>query len=127
MPRPIANPAAAALLSLLLLAACGEPERAAPATQAARPPGFAIQSFPPEAAPAGATLPPGEQPAQAENDPSAPPDTPLCGTAARETNAAAAALSPRTEAEGGACLATACYDALTDTYIGADGYRHVCQ
>ena len=106
----------------LLVAGCGaEP---APETAAApKPVAFRIQTFLPTNAPAGG----GETVPSAANDPSAPPDTPLCGTASREAAQAAVALSQHTEAEGGACLATACYDALTDTYIGADGYRHVCQ
>lgn len=61
------------------------------------------------------------------NDPSAPLDTPLCGRAARETIAVGAAISPGVIPAAGACAETACFDPLTDTYIGADGWRHVCQ
>ncbi len=106
-----------------LVTGCGTEPPAETAAPTPRPPAFRIQTFPPTSAPAGG----GEPAPSAANDPSAPPDTPLCGTASREANIAAAPLSPHTEADGGACLATACYDALTDTYIGADGYRHVCQ
>ena len=122
----------AAILILLLSATarCSD-QPAAPENgpAAARPPAFKIQGFLPESPPAPA--PAGDEAAAANplraNDPSAPPDTPLCGTAAREANAAAAALSPAIEAAGGACLSTACFDPLTDTFIGADGFRHVCQ
>ena len=61
------------------------------------------------------------------NDPSAPLDTPLCGRAQREEIATAVAISPDVMAGAGSCAATACFDPLTDTYIGADGARHVCQ
>lgn len=61
------------------------------------------------------------------NDPSAPTNTPLCGTAAQEYTALTRQLMPRQYAEAGQCSAYACYDAATATYIGADGYRHVCR
>ena len=61
------------------------------------------------------------------NDPPAAPDTPLCGRQAREVNAIGAVLQgPRVSASG-ICARFACYDPLTATYIGADGYRHVCR
>jgi hypothetical protein len=118
------------ILALLAMASCAD-QPPAPPPQASAPtrPAFKIQSFPPEppAPPSPGTaaeLPPGSL---RTNDPSAPPDTPLCGTAAREANAAGAAISPAIVASGGACLANACFDPSTDTYIGADGFRHVCQ
>lgn len=61
------------------------------------------------------------------NDPSAPSNTPLCGFAAQENNALSRQLMARQYAEAGQCSAYACYDAATATYIGADGYRHVCR
>ena len=123
--------AAGALVTLLLLAACGgaPPPQTVTASGRTPPPAFKIQSFAPEM-PGAETAPPPAgtgQPPQAQNDPSAPPDTPLCGVEAREAAQAAAAISPGVDADGGACLAAACFNALTDTYIGADGYRHVCQ
>jgi hypothetical protein len=72
----------------------------------------------------------GSQPASAPvllNDPSAPSGTPLCGMAARESNALGQALLSRQYAQAGQCATYACYDAATATYIGADGYRHVCR
>ena len=92
-----------------------------------------IQQFlPDQAAPPGtAAAAPGtagENPEQArENDPSAPLDTPLCGRAEREAIATDAAISPAVMGGAGSCAATACFDPLTDTYLGADGARHVCQ
>ncbi|WP_419730409.1 hypothetical protein [Lichenicola sp.] len=61
------------------------------------------------------------------NDPSAPADTPLCGVAARETNAIGQAVLSRQYASAGICSSFACYDPATATYIGSDGYRHVCR
>jgi hypothetical protein len=61
------------------------------------------------------------------NDPPAPPDTPLCGREAREANAIGATLQGPRVAGSGICASFACYDPLTATYIGADGYRHVCR
>ena len=61
------------------------------------------------------------------NDPSAAPDTPLCGQQARERDAIGVALQGPRVAASGVCAGFACYDPLTATYIGADGYRHVCR
>ena len=61
------------------------------------------------------------------NDPPAAPDTPLCGRQAQERNAIGAALQGQKVAASGICAGFACYDPLTATYIGADGYRHVCR
>jgi hypothetical protein len=88
-------------------------------------PAFKVQGFLPEA-PGEATASGSTEP-ERFNDPSAPLDTPLCGVAARERNAVSVAVVPAVASSGNACLQTACFDALTDTYIGADGYRHVCQ
>ena len=61
------------------------------------------------------------------NDPPARPDTPLCGRQAQEADAIGAALQGPRVAASGICASFACYDPLTATYIGADGYRHVCR
>ena len=61
------------------------------------------------------------------NDPPARPDTPLCGRQAQEVNAIGTALQGPRVAASGICASFACYDPLTATYIGADGYRHVCR
>ena len=61
------------------------------------------------------------------NDPSAAPNTPLCGQQARERNAIGAALQAPQLAASGVCAGFACYDPLTATYLGADGYEHVCR
>lgn len=148
MPIPKALRGAAAAVAWLacplLLWGCDEhassPPTTAAATSAATPK-YPIQGFLPDAASSanatGATVPPaaaasgtsGEEEGAENraNDPSAPADTPLCGTAARELAAASAAISPGVMAAGGVCTQTACFDPLTGTYIGADGERHVCQ
>lgn len=69
----------------------------------------------------------GTAPVMLVNDPSAPLDTPLCGMAAHEANAMSQALLGRQYATAGICSSFACYDAATATYLGADGYRHVCR
>ncbi len=105
-PAPVPVPAAAAA-------------PAGPAPQRAAAPVIAGSDQDP--AQAGATLP------VSLNDPSAPVDTPLCGTAARENNGLGQSLLPRQYAEAGQCASFACYDPATATYLGADGYRHVCR
>ena len=122
------------LLAMLALGGCEADTATTTATSTPAPPRIPIQQFLPEQPP-----PPGtadtatgagadQAPVQArENDPSAPLDTPLCGSAARETIAMDTAISPDVMASAGSCAATACYDPLTDTYLGADGAHHVCQ
>lgn len=61
------------------------------------------------------------------NDPPARPDTPLCGRQAQEVNAIGAVLQGPRVAASGICARFACYDPLTASYLGADGYRHVCR
>ena len=127
------------LAALLMLGACEDDTATTTAASTPPHPKIPIQQFLPDNVP-----PPGTAPAPADNggaaapdqaaaaaarvnDPSAPLDTPLCGRAARETIAADAAISPAVIPGAGACAETACFDPLTDTYIGADGARHVCQ
>ncbi len=129
------------LAAPLLLAGC-DADTTATTTAATTPPHprIPIQRFLPEPAPPepppptpapGAPAPADNaaagQPPERENDPSAPLDTPLCGRAEREAIAASTAVSPEVIPAAGACAETACFDPLTDTYIGADGARHVCQ
>lgn len=119
---------AGALALLLALAGCADsaPTPAPVATAASAPAKAAAAAAPaaggivlnPVAAAPGTPL---------ANDPSAPTDTPLCGVAARETNAAGQSLLSRQYAEAGICSSFACYDPATATFIGADGYRHVCR
>ncbi len=116
-------------VSVLALAGCEDTTATAPA------PSVAAAPTPAPAASGGIVLSPqpdGEAASQPAgvvlaNDPSAPTDTPLCGTAARETNAIGQALLPRQYAAAGICQSFACYDPATATYIGLDGYRHVCR
>ena len=96
---------------------------AQPAAQPAATPGTAAAA---QAGPTGDAVDAGSKPVLF-NDPPARPDTPLCGHQAQEANAIGAALQgPRVTASG-ICASFACYDPLTATYIGADGYRHVCR
>ena len=84
----------------------------------------------PAAAPAGIVLTPQPQgPGRVvlTNDPSAPANTPLCGASSREANGIGQTLLSRQYATAGICSSFACYDPATATYIGADGYRHVCR
>ena len=107
----------------LVLAGCEDvpaapplaPVAAAPARPAAGPAGIVLT---PQPAGSGVAL---------TNDPSAPADTPLCGMAAREANGIGQTLLPRQYATAGICSSFACYDPATATYLGADGYRHVCR
>ena len=107
---------------MLALAGCAD----TPSPPPAATPVAAVQPAPPR--PAGIVLAPqpGGAPALV-NDPSAPADTPLCGVQAREAIAAGQSLLPQQYAEAGICSGFACYDPATATYIGADGYRHVCR
>ena len=131
------RPSVSGLLLLVTLALVGceaDSTTTTAATSAPAHPRVPIQQFLPEQAPSPETATsatPGstdQVPEQArENDPSAPLDTPLCGRAAREEIAIDTAISPAVMAAAGSCAATACYDPLTDTYLGADGAHHVCQ
>ena len=121
----------AAILTVPVLVLAGCEDAPAPAPVVAAAPA----SAPASAAPGGILLSPqpdggaASQPAGMvlANDPSAPVDTPLCGAAARETDALGQALLPRQYAAAGVCQSFACYDPATATYIGLDGYRHVCR
>ena len=113
--------AAALLATLLTQGRCAAPP-AVP--KPARP--FVVRIAPPPTASAAAIASDDNGRPVLFNDPSAPPDTPLCGRQAREANADAAALQDGMAASG-VCAAFACYDPLTATYVGADGYRHVCR
>lgn len=120
------------LATLHGLTGCEAPEgvtRPAPASPTA--PALVVQGTP---SPAVATPgPPAPRQAEANagpvlfNDPPASPDTPLCGKQAREINAIGAVLQGSRVETSGICARFACYDPLTATYIGADGYRHVCR
>ncbi len=118
------------LISALCLAGCEDAPAPAPvptaATAAAVAPAPAVHGIvlSPQADSEAAAPPAG---VVLTNDPSAPTDTPLCGIAAREADAIGQALLPRQYASSGICQSFACYDPATATYIGLDGYRHVCR
>ncbi|AQS90055.1 hypothetical protein A0U94_02730 [Gluconobacter albidus] len=112
------------LVTLPLLAACAEqptaPARpAAPASQAKIPP----QDF----APGLAEEAPEDGKKKLFNDPSAPLNTPLCGTALQEQARAGAALYPQSLASTSSCPRNACFQPLTGTYIAATGAQSVCR
>ncbi|GBQ89481.1 hypothetical protein AA13595_2654 [Gluconacetobacter johannae DSM 13595] len=122
-PRPSVARLAVAAMMLSGLAACAPQPATRPVAQAPaarRPP---LQFAPGTVVEA----PPPANEAQLVNDPSAPLNTPLCGAAAREAVAAGARLNPAPLTSGNSCVAGACFDPLTGTYIGADGHRHVCR
>ena len=106
----------------LALAGCAD----TPPPPPAAPPVAAVAPAAPQAGGIVLTPQPGGAPALA-NDPSAPADTPLCGLQAREADAIGQSLLSQQYAEAGICSSFACYDPATATYIGADGYRHVCR
>ncbi|MCH4092807.1 MAG: hypothetical protein LKE96_00515 [Acetobacter peroxydans] len=62
-----------------------------------------------------------------QNDPAAPRDTPLCGTAAREAMAMAVQNYPQPLTSGNSCTQNTCYNTQTGTYIAADGTQRVCR
>jgi len=112
------------LVALPLLAACAEqptaPARsAAAATQARIPP----QDF----APGLAEEAPEDGKKKLFNDPSAPLNTPLCGSALQEQAQAGAALYPQSLASTSSCPRNACFQPLTGTYIAATGAQSVCR
>lgn len=106
----------------MALAGCDETPPPAPTPVAAAPaapaPAHAGIVLSPQPGATGTTL---------ANDPSAPADTPLCGAAARERVAIGQTLLSHQYADAGICSSFACYDPSTATYIGADGYHHVCR
>ncbi|QDH25350.1 hypothetical protein D5366_09150 [Neokomagataea tanensis] len=105
---------------LPLLAACADEQPAAPATQQKIPP----QDFAPGMVTGSEPLPDANT---VQNDPSAPVTTPLCGTAAKESNQAAAIVYPQPKALPSSCPRNACFDPLTGTFIAATGQRSVCR
>ena len=118
--RSVGRVALGVLPVLVLLAGCAQP----PARVASQP----VRHPPLQFAPGTVTeAPPPANEAQLVNEPSAPLDTPLCGAAAHATQAMAARVNPAPLASGNACVANACFDPLTGTYIGADGERHICR
>ena len=125
----------AARSALLLLASfgivrCAEPPKSVQPVPVVARPAVAAPGAQPAAPPAVAGMgaaPDADGKPVLFNDPPARPDTPLCGRQAQEANAIGASLQGPRVAASGICAGFACYDPLTATYIGADGYRHVCR
>ncbi|MFT8808520.1 hypothetical protein [Gluconobacter sp.] len=113
------------LVALPLLAACAQqptgPARpeGSPPTQARIPP----QDF----APGLAEEPSEDGKKKLFNDPSAPLNTPPCGTALQEQAQAGAAIYPQSVSSTSSCPRNACFQPLTGTYIAATGARSVCR
>lgn len=105
---------------LPLLAACADQSPSVEAGHPKIPP----QDFAPGLAAGAEPLP---AISAVQNDPSAPANTPLCGVALQEANHAANAVYPQPKALPSSCPRNACFDALTGTFIAADGQRSVCR
>lgn len=61
------------------------------------------------------------------NDASAPIDTPLCGIAARESNAMESANYQSPFRVDNHCVKNACFSPLTGSFIASTGYRSICR
>ncbi|MQR98905.1 hypothetical protein [Gluconobacter aidae] len=112
------------LVALPILAACAQqPARpvrtAGPVTHAKIPP----QDF----APGLVDETPEDGKKKLFNDPSAPLDTPLCGSALQEQARTGAAVYPQSLASTSSCPRNACFQPLTGTYIAATGAQSVCR
>ncbi|MBO1324499.1 BA14K family protein [Acetobacter sp. TBRC 12305] len=114
MPRLYSALVVPCLLAGLGLAGCTNPTPPARIPPQSFAPGLAAEA----ANPNESTL---------TNDPSAPLNTPLCGTAAREGMAMAVQNYPQPLAVGSTCTQNACFNTQTGTYIAADGTRRVCR
>ncbi|GCD76241.1 hypothetical protein NBRC3299_2533 [Acetobacter pasteurianus NBRC 3299] len=92
---------------------------------ASQPEGHRIppQSF----APGLTTEPSATNDSHLTNDPSAPLNTPLCGTSARENMAMGVQNYPQPFSSGNSCVQNACFDTQTGTYIASDGTKRVCR
>lgn len=62
-----------------------------------------------------------------ENTPSAPLETPLCGTALHERAEADTVLYQHSLQSGSSCVVNACFQPLTGTYISENGNNSVCR
>lgn len=103
-------------LALGLLAGC--------AAQPAAPQKLPLQTFAPNMAIQQGSS---EDESKLTNDPSAPANTPLCGTAARESQAMAVQNYPQPLTSGNRCVQNACFNTQTGTYVAADGTARVCR
>lgn len=85
-----------------------------------------IQSF--AGAPSGGSSEEGSSSQQTKtNLPSAPVDTPLCGSALHEQASTGAQVYGSSLATGNSCTRNACFQPLTGTFIAQDGSNSVCR
>ncbi|PCD79382.1 hypothetical protein [Acetobacter orleanensis] len=113
-------PAVGCCLALGLLAGCA----AQPAVQPSAQQKIPLQTFPQNMAIQQGN--PADE-SKLTNDPSAPANTPLCGVAARESQAMAAQNYPEPLTSGNSCVQNACFNTQSGTYIAADGTQRVCR
>ncbi|AOX21282.1 hypothetical protein [Kozakia baliensis] len=107
-----------------LLSACAQEKPRPSQSVAARP----HAKIPPQDfAPGLAEETPPANEAQLVNDPSAPLNTPLCGTALREAAQTGTGIYSNGLAAGNPCTQNACFQPLTGTFISASGARSVCR
>ncbi len=85
----------------------------------------AIQSF--AGAPSGGGGEASSSDQTKTNLPSAPLNTPLCGTALHEQARTGAGVYSRSLATGNSCTRNACFQPLTGTFIAQDGNNSVCR
>ncbi|GBR63982.1 hypothetical protein GWA01_03730 [Gluconobacter wancherniae NBRC 103581] len=111
------------LAILPLLAACSDQPAAPPQQAQGAHPKIPPQDFAPGLA--EDTAAPEEK--KLLNDPSAPANTPLCGSALREAMQTGAVVYTQSLATSGTCPRNACFDPLTGTFIAANGNRSVCR
>ena len=106
-----------------VLAGCSSQPTARQVEAAQHP---AIQSF--AGAPSGGgSGDSSSSPQMKTNLPSAPVNTPLCGTALREQASTGSEIYGRSLATGNSCTRNACFQPLTGTFIAEDGNNSVCR
>lgn len=85
----------------------------------------AIQSFAGAPSGSGGDVAPSDR--TKTNLPSAPVNTPLCGTALHEQARTGAGVYSRSLTVGNSCARNACFQPLTGTFIAQDGNNSVCR
>nr|WP_237442418.1 hypothetical protein [Saccharibacter sp. 17.LH.SD] len=106
--------------SFLAVAACSSTPTSQTSYDAAR----TAQNFAPSAV---QDTPRGLTDKEKMNVPSAPLDTPICGSALHEQAQTGAALYSRSLTSGNSCTQNACFQPLTGTFIAQNGNNSVCR